>query len=334
MVEKGNANLMKEINLNNLRRVLKQVGIATKPQLAAMTGLSVVTINSLVKELLDFGELLEDKSIPSNGGRPALTYRFNYDFSLALAIHLNEKQGSDVIFASVVNLREDILMREEHVIQVFDLHRFLEMIDRILALFPSIKSIGIGIPGQTINDKIAVTSHEELQGISLLAEVQSKFSLPVILENDVNAAVSGYCFKEQLSENQIVLGVYFPEKSPPGLGIFLDGKIVKGKNGMAGEIKFLPMDIDWKIRLSTEEFLEIVCKVMQTLHAVLAPDQIVIYRENLEESALLQAWESFIAKYNLPSLPEISVSDTFIKDFEEGMKWLALQELNPSALNF
>ncbi|MFC5649979.1 ROK family protein [Paenibacillus solisilvae] len=333
-MEKASSNLMKEINLNNVRRVMKQIGTATKPQLAAMTGLSVVTINSLVKELLDFGELLEDITIPSTGGRPALTYRFNYDFSLALVIHVNEKQGSDVVFASVVNLQEEILMREEHVIQVFDISRFYGMIDEILSRFPSIKAIGIGIPGQSVNGKIAVTSHDELKDIRLIEEVQTKFGLPVFLENDVNAAISGYSYREQLHVNQIVLGVYFPEKYPPGMGICLDGKIVKGKNGMAGEIKFLPMDIDWKNRFDSEEFLEIVCKVIQTLNAVLAPDQIVIYRENLEESALLRSWEIYLSNHNIPSYPEIILSKSFYEDFEEGMKWLTLQELEPTTLNF
>lgn len=328
-MEKANANLMKEINLNNLRRVMSQVGVATKPQLAAMTGLSVVTINSLVKELLDCGELLEDKTVPSNGGRPAVTYRFNYDFSLALVLHVNEKLGLDVVFASVVNLQEEVLLREEHAIQVFDLNRFFGMIDRILSIYPSIKAIGIGIPGQTINGIVAVTSHEELQGVSLIEEVQNKFGLPVMLENDVNAAISGYCNKEQLGENQIVLGVYFPEKYEPGMGIFLDGRIVKGKNGMAGEIKFLPMEIDWKKRFATAEFVDIICKFIHALNAVLAPDQIVIYRENLEESTLLRAWETYMSAYKFPSLPEISVSDSFYKDFEDGMKWLTLQELQP-----
>lgn len=59
---------MKEINLNNVRQVMKRMETATKPQLAAMTKLSVVTVNSLVKELSGLGELFEDLVVPSNGG--------------------------------------------------------------------------------------------------------------------------------------------------------------------------------------------------------------------------------------------------------------------------
>nr|WP_263638970.1 hypothetical protein [Paenibacillus faecis] len=42
---------------------------------------------------MPFGyEIFKDKTAPSSGGRPALTYRYNYDFSLALVIYMKEKQ--------------------------------------------------------------------------------------------------------------------------------------------------------------------------------------------------------------------------------------------------
>ena len=43
---RADAKLMKELNKRQLRRVLRQCGEATKPELADRTGLSVVTINS------------------------------------------------------------------------------------------------------------------------------------------------------------------------------------------------------------------------------------------------------------------------------------------------
>ncbi|MFD2876338.1 hypothetical protein ACFTAO_10860 [Paenibacillus rhizoplanae] len=116
----ANANLMKEMNLNNVRQVMKRMETATKPQLAALTKLSVVTVNSLVKELSELGELFEDLVVPSNGGRPAQTYRYNYNFSLALVMYVTEKKaGKVLVSATVINLKDDILMKDEHIIPVF-----------------------------------------------------------------------------------------------------------------------------------------------------------------------------------------------------------------------
>ena len=333
-MEKANANLMKEINLNHVRRTMKQLEKATKPQLALLTGLSVVTINSLVKELLDFGELFEDNAVSSDGGRPAVAYRFNYDFNLAMVIHMHEKQGDDVVFTTVVNLHNDMVMKEEHAIPILDSSQLYEMIDQTLSLYPSIKVIGIGIPGQSVNGEITVSSHKKLLGVRLIEEVESRFGLPVVLENDVNAAISGYCSREPSSEDLCVLGVYFPDKYPPGMGIHIEGNIVRGKYGLAGEIKFLPMDVDWSSSLTAEHFMEILSRMIQTFNAVLAPDKIVVYQTKIDEDIWVKPWESYKSKHRMPYYPEIIFSDMFYEDFEEGMRWLTLKELEPSSLNF
>ncbi|MRN53061.1 ROK family protein [Paenibacillus monticola] len=329
-MEKANGNLVKEINVNNVREAMKQMETATKSQLAVLTKLSVVTINSLIKELLDLGEIFEDETVPSNGGRPALTYRYNYDFSLALVIYMNEKQGKDVVLATVINLQEKIIVREEHNIPLFDRSRFYEMIDVIVSQYPRIKVIGIGIPGQSVNGEITVSSHEKLQGVRMIEEIQGQFGLPVILENDVNAAISGYCARRESVENQCILGVYFPETSPPGMGIYMDRKVVKGKDGMAGEIKFLPIDVDWNSSLKTEAFIEIVCTIIQTLNAVLAPDQIVIYQSMIDEDTWARSWKAYKSKHYMASYAEIILLESFHEDFEAGMRWLTLKELEPS----
>ncbi|ASA20787.1 ROK family protein [Paenibacillus donghaensis] len=333
-MDKASPNLMKEINLNTVRRAMKQHGKATKPQLAALTGLSVVTIQSLMKELIELGEVEEDALIPSNGGRPVLNYRFNYNHSLALVIHMNELQVEDIVFVAVFNLNGDPLLNREYSFKdIFNRKIFYRMLDELLALFPSIKVMGIGIPGQSVNGKIIVSSHQELQGVELAGELERRYGLPVVLENDVNAAVSGYCHHKQTAEEQCILGIYFPEKYPPGVGIYLNEGIVKGKNGMAGEIKFLPLNVDWYRAMTAEVFIETVCTIVQTLSAVLAPDQIVIYREQIDVEAWRSGWDSYQSTHGLPSAPEIRISNAFYEDFKEGMKWLTLQALEPKLQN-
>lgn len=330
----ANAYLMKEININHVRQVMKRVETATKPQLASLTKLSVVTVNSLVKELCDLGELFEDETVPSNGGRPALTYRYNYDFSLALVMYINEKQGQDLITATVINLEDQMVFREEYTMPTFDQKHFYEIIENVLAQYASIKVIGIGIPGQTVNGKIMVSSHKQLEGIRMIEDLEAQFGLPVMVENDVNAAISGYCAKQELDEDHCVVGIYFPTKYPPGMGIYLDGKVIKGKLGMAGEVKYLPMGMDWYSSVAKETFIETVCKMIQTVNAILAPDKVVIYQKIVEEEAIVQAWEMYQAELSMPSYPDIILIDSFQADFEAGMRWLTLKSLEPNLVQF
>lgn len=331
-MKKASANLMKEINLNNVRQVMKRVETATKPQLASLTKLSVVTVNSLIKELYMLGELFEDETVPSNGGRPALTYKYNYNFSLGLILYLKENDGQELISAAIINLKNDLLANEQFVMPTFDRQRLFAIIEHFITLYPSIKVIGIGIPGQAVNGEITVSSHHELTGFRMIEEIESRFGLPVMIENDVNAAIFGYAMKHELEEEQCILGIYFPMKYPPGMGIYLNGEIIKGKNGMSGEIKFLPLSLDWTLEMTKERFVQAVCQIIHTVNVVLAPDKIVIYQYRLDAEGLMSEWEAYRHLHPMPSDPEVVLKQTFQQDFEAGMRSLTLKELEPALL--
>ncbi|UQZ36834.1 ROK family protein [Paenibacillus sp. PK3_47] len=326
-MRKANPTLMKEINLNHVREVMKQLETATKPRLASMTGLSVVTINSLVKELHERGELFEDSFVPSGGGRPAQTYRYNYDFSLALVMYLKEEQGQELVSAAVVNLEDGILARENYKMPVLDRAYFRSIVGHFISLYPAIKIIGIGIPGQAVNGEITVSSHQELRGSRMIKEIEAEFGLQVLVENDVNAAISGYCMEHGEAEDQCISGIYFPRRYPPGMGIVLDGKVIRGKNGMSGEIKFLPDSPDWMSEMSTATFVDVVCRILQTVNAVLAPDKIVIYQDRVGEELWEPAWRLYCEHHPMPSDPEVILQNTFQQDFETGLRRMTLKGL-------
>ena len=142
-----NTNLQKEINLNKLRNAFKLKKIASKPQLSELTGLSVVTINSLVNILVENGEVIEDVILPSNGGRPATAYRFNSEFSLVLVIYMYEQRGEDTTFICVSNLYGEILEKIERTMIKIENNSFDSLIEKMLIKYPNIKVISFGMPG-------------------------------------------------------------------------------------------------------------------------------------------------------------------------------------------
>ena len=77
---KADTRLMKQLNKSTLRNILSQKRTATKPELAKYSGLSVVTVNALLSEMLYSGEVQESGNAPSGGGRPSMQYRYNYDY--------------------------------------------------------------------------------------------------------------------------------------------------------------------------------------------------------------------------------------------------------------
>lgn len=332
-MRKANATMMKHINMNNVREVMQQIGTATKPQLASLTSLSVVTINALIQELCDGGELIQDKIVPSNGGRPAQAYRYNFNYKLALVLSMKEMRGQQLISASVINLENEVVMKEESLLPVFDKEHVLHLIARFTAVHPSIQMIGMGIPGQAVDGDITVSSHEELIHSQLIREIEDKFQMNVLVENDVNAAISGYCTQHANLQEQSVAGIYFPHRYPPGMGMVLNGQIIRGKNGMFGEIKYLPYSPDWKQEMSKKDFINQVCRTLHTVNAVAAPHQIVVYQERVEKQELDLAWRVYTEEHTMPTLPDIVHQDAFQDDFNTGLKEMVLQTLKSSILS-
>jgi len=325
----GNVNLMKQINLDTVRRVIKENRKATKPHLAKLTGLSVVTINSLVEVLLRNGEVLVDELEVSSGGRPATTYSFNEKYSLALILYTNECELKDLTHVAVVNLYGEVIELSKLVFDEISEHSFDLTIKKMLEKYSSIKSIGIGMPGQEIKGKMEISDYQFLEGKAFVEHLRNQFQIPIVFENDVNAAVLGYCTSNQCTDKNVV-GIYIPEKYPLGTGIFINGDIYKGKDGFAGEAKFLPDQIDWDNPTYVSENISVALKnLIITFTCLLNPDILVVYRENLTKEAISPIITDCKKIIKVELMPKIVVSGNFSEDFAMGIKQIALNPLEP-----
>ncbi|CCF15884.1 ROK family protein [Brevibacillus laterosporus GI-9] len=322
-------NLIKEINLNKVRSALLDVETATKSQLAEFTGLSVVTVNSLINTLMDTGEVLPDLVLHSASGRPAASFRYNSTFRLALMIYMHEYYGQDTVFYSVVNLRGEVIQRTQHAISNVNVDSFDNHIENLLTQFPAIKAICFGIPGAEVNQKIVISDYEEMREQSLSGHVSAKFHLPVLIENDINAAVMGYCHLNQIRSDECVIGLYFPDKYPPGAGIYLNGKVYKGRNGLAGEIKYFPFGVHWEsFNYNSEEMEDVMFKTIQAFLCMYNPDRIVLYGANIRHRITEIIHERCLLPLEKMMLPEIITSADLNTDFEAGIKQSALSMID------
>jgi len=331
-MKKADTTLMKEINMNMVRRALKRMETATKPQLAAETGLSVVTVAALVRDLAERGELNEEKVGTSTGGRPAIVYRFDYAHRLALSLHLHERDDVDTVFASVVDLRGEVRTHGERPFDTLDRNLFLEWIETLMQAYPQIQTIGLGIPGQAVEGRIEVSSHDRLRGTYPARWIEEHFDVNVLLENDVNAALRGYLLEEtggEDPEDGMVIGLYFPTKYPPGMAISWNGMLIGGKRGMAGEVKYLPLDIDWSRPPAGDAWNEIVCRIVHTASVVLAPERVVLYGARTDTPSWTACWNAYVSRHPLPAEPDIQWSERFAEHFASGLQDLALKTLEP-----
>jgi len=98
-----------------------------------------------------------------------------------------------------------------------------------------IKGIGIGVPGAVSNadGKVIETSNLPLSGFPLVAAIKKHIDVPVKLENDANAAGFG---EYVINGNGAESFVFVTLGTGVGGGIIINGDILRGANGVGGEI--------------------------------------------------------------------------------------------------
>lgn len=105
--------------------------------------------------------------------------------------------------------------------------------------------IGITIPGLVVDGIVAFCSNIDLgQNFDIVSEIKTRFAsldLKVVVGNDASLAAFGeYKF---LNNSKVKNIVFITLGTGVGGGIIVDGKLIKGFTGSAGEIGHIPYDL-------------------------------------------------------------------------------------------
>ncbi len=325
---KDPASLIRKLNRDKILDALRQQRSATRPQIAGLTGLSVVTVHAVTVSLIESGEILVDEGLVSSGGRPAAVLRFNATFRLGLILYTTEHAQRDRLHAVVLDLYGAALDRAMIEPEQLNEWVFDPLVEQMLDRYPAIRMIGLGLPGRKIRGQMESIDYVGLSGNRLIRHLSDRFNRPVVFENDVNAAVHGYCATHQAKELDVV-GVYIPARYPLGAGISLRGRIHQGRDGFAGEVKYLPGPIDWQDPEAVSAHLNDALRILiLTFTCLVNPDRIVFYREGLTQAMLDQALDACCLQFDRSMLPDVCLSDRFQADYAEGLARMTLQAMD------
>jgi hypothetical protein len=129
-----------------------------------------------------------------------------------------------------------------------------------------------------------------------------------------------------------VIYAYFPRKYPPGVGIYLDGKLYKGISNYAGEISSLPFGIDWldpALYLVPEQFCQAIAKVVIAMSCLLNPHSVVLHGSFLDTASVESIRQICASHLPSTSIPQLLFSEDFPSDFQAGMIAGTLARLEP-----
>lgn len=332
-MKRANTKMMKEINKNIIRNCFRVELDLTSAKLSQRTGLSVVTINALLKEMVEIKEVFVGQSIPSNGGRPSTVYKYNDMFRCAAIIFGFTRDDRNYIKVLVTNLLGKCIYEEERDFQNVNDESFNNILDILFEKYKTIEVIAFGLPGTEENGVININDYPDIVGDTFLKYYKERYKVPVIFVNDINAAVNGY-YHNKLDNNHIqtVVGLVFNRVYLPGSGVVINGEIHTGKSNFAGEIAYMPIDIDW-ISLdyyNSEQVNTAIGKLIAMISCVIAPDHFVVYGDffNLESEKKIKEKAKYMLQNHFDT--NIVVCDKFEEDYKLGMINAALEVLKES----
>jgi Transcriptional regulator/sugar kinase len=304
---------MKKSNAQTVLWALCSCKTSTIKDLAQTTGLSFATVGNILNSFLESGEAMPGEQVSDTGGRPSQAYTFNAEHAHVLALSAQVRNGKNIILACIGNLYGEVVRQTEQCFDRIQLASFDVMIDSCLQAYPTIQILSFSLPGVERDGVILASDYKELDGVSFTDYFQSRYQMPVIVENDVNIAVFGY--GRNINPDSVIVGIYFPKYYNPGAGIMIDGKILKGASGYAGEVDCLPLGIDWLSMdyENPQKAGSAIIKMISVFSAIVNPSHAVLYgdfftdalketiRQAIPTQAMRDIFPSITYKSNLDS---------------------------------
>lgn len=325
-------NPLRQQNLNQIAAAIFRRDSAFASELSEELDLSVVTVNSLVRQLLSDGYVTERPLVQREVGRPAAKYYFNYDAQHFVLVTIQEEHNvqegrSDlVIKPHVVNLAGKIIATGATVdFSDYSAGTFIAAIKAASALAPDAAALGIAFPGKIDAGVILASWNDHFNGWNVANLIKQATDLPYFIQNDAHMMTAGYACLHALPESALTVGIYFPQRSMPGISIFTHNGLIQGHHSLAGEAKYTPELQQHGAPKTDAETAARLTELMVSYNVALAPDYFVLASNGVPNATFQAAIEGSDALHYHPNRFAVR----YVTDFEAamlvGLRWLILR---------
>lgn len=242
----GSQTSLREANRARIVSAVQQRGSLTQVELAGVTGLSAATISNIVKELTAAGVL--STSPTSRSGRRAQEVTLARNLGLVAGVHFGERSLrvaiADVTLRVVAEQRMP-LPPEHRADSSLDRAALLvqEMVDAVGADPGEVLALGVGVPAPVDVRTGEVSAPGVMRGwdeVDIRQVLARRLEVPVQVDNDANL---GALAEARLGAGRDVPGLaYLRVAHGVGLGLVVDGRVLHGRSGAAGEIGHLAVE--------------------------------------------------------------------------------------------
>ncbi|MEO7124503.1 MAG: ROK family transcriptional regulator [Nakamurella sp.] len=218
---------------------------ATRPQIADETGMSKPTVSAAIAALEQVGLVRQDGQIVGATGRSPVVYSLNATARLVVGIDV----GGVNTRAAIADLRGTILIEQTELTRSTGVtNQVSDIIGRLRARVarqlncprPQLAAIVLSTPGVIAADgTVRLAYNVDSAGSLNYAPLKARLRAPLRIENNVNLAAIGEhrlgAARHVKTFLQVSVGAGI------GVGTIYDGRLLRGHNGAAGEISYLPI---------------------------------------------------------------------------------------------
>lgn len=232
---------IRRLNAVSILQVLQSKGACSRANVATELGLTRATVSNIVAELLASGLVLETEYTTGTTGRPGLLVTLNPNAGAMIAVDMD----LDRITVAVSNFGRESIWRGE--VPVVTGAAVKETMERAFSLAnqaldicseQGLDCLGIcvGLAGMVIRDEgeLAYGPISGWEHVPIKEDWEKRFRVPIFVENEAHLGAFGaHHFGEGSGAQNLIylsLGVGL------AAGIFVDGVLMRGANGFAGQV--------------------------------------------------------------------------------------------------
>ena len=241
-IQTASSEVARNINRRIVLNLIRTRQPASRADLARLSGMQRSTISLIVEELIEEHWVIEGPTGRLPRGRRPTLLRLN-DKRVIIGVDIRPIHTT-VALADVngkFSFQEVLATPSDPKTAV---HSLIERIQHLVRSCrdKKIEGVGIGVPGRVdhSSERLVFAPNLKWRDIDLASPIAKATGLDVELDNAANACVLATVWFDRLEACQNLVVVTVSEGI--GTGILLNGQLIRGLNGMAGEFGHVPLD--------------------------------------------------------------------------------------------
>lgn len=235
---------LRRLNAALVLRSLRQLGPATRAELAQRTGLAKATVGVIVAGLEAAGAVVEEESRSGARGRPGRPVALRGDSWVGIGLELNV----DYVAAVVLDLSGEVRLAETRPVAPGEGVDEAALVALVRDVTAACAAAGQRLVGTTVavpalvrgdNRTVAWAPNLGVEGPGLAERLDDLVGVPVRVSNDANCAA--YAESHHGAAVGADHALYLTGTVGIGAGIVDRGELVRGAAGFAGEVGHVPV---------------------------------------------------------------------------------------------